>query len=203
MGLIVGNWKRLLGAGVLCWLLVALAPAHAIEDSEQGSYAEMSDLQLTEALKRWSSLASSDRRSLLVEIKRRMEEPQKPQSIAPTADKQVRGFTIHIRMQQSRQFGVKLQAQASDVRTGGVLVIRGEFSASGKQSTDMRSLQMSPPSSNGELQPLPGPGFGRGFTERQAFLRAAYSEGSAEVIDASKLTSASNAAESPTEEVVD
>ena len=186
------KWKRLLGAVFLCWLVIGLLPAHAIEKGEQSRYVEMSDSQLTEVLKSWSSLDSSDRRGLLVEIKRRMESPQKSQSVTTTSHRHVQGITIRIRMQQTRQFGVKLRAQAGDLRTGGVFVIRGEFSSPGNQSNGMRSLQVHAPSLNGERHPLPGPGFGRGFNERQAFLRAAYPDASPNVVRAFKLKRASS-----------
>lgn len=196
------NWKRLLGAGVLCWFVTTFVPAHA-EDREQVSYAEMTDQQLTEALKRWSSLGSSDRRGLLVEIKQRMEQPQQPRSIAPTTNSRLQGFTIRVRMQQTRQFGVKLQSQTNDVRTGGVLVIRGEFSAPGKQSVAMRGAQKPRPFASDEQNPLPGPGFGRGFNERQAFLRAAYSDAPTDVAQAPKFTRLIRVAPTSTEEGVD
>ncbi len=197
MSLTLGIWKRVLGSGALCLFLVVAAPAIATPDLEPVSYAEMSDAQLNEALKGWSALDSANRRGLLVEIKRRMERPQQVQARTPGARTQVPAFTVHIRIQQTRQFGVTAAGQPTDVRTSGMLVIRGGFAPVGKEAAAGAQGAGQPSPQVIRLRPLQGPDFGRGFEQRQAFYRAAEAGQSEAEMATTNLSEASVPAEYP------
>ena len=162
------NPKRVLGSSLLGLLLVVATPALAMQ--APASFQQMSDAELNEALQGWSTLASAKRRELLVEIKQRMERPQQTQAGVLGAKKQIPGITVHIRIQQTRQFGVNAASGSNHVRTGGMLVIRGPFSPK-VENVAGAPMALPPTPQLVGLRRLKGPDFGRGFEQRQAFLQ--------------------------------
>ena len=184
--------------GVLALVLCAAAPLEAAT-----AYDEMSDAQLTEVLQGWGALDSADRRSLLVELRKRMQRAEQSNrtlatatantagSPMPASGSQIQGqnqshklprqarVTIHIRVRQNMRFGAGIDAN-------GVLLVRsGALGAGDPNSATslapqaatnaMRQMLTLMRARMARAEPLPGPGFGDGFERRQDYLKASLS----------------------------
>ena len=184
--------------GLLALVLCAAAPLEAAT-----AYDEMSDAQLTEVLQGWGALDSADRRSLLVELRKRMQRAEQSNrtlatatantagSPMPASGSQIQGqnqshklprqarVTIHIRVRQNMRFGAGIDAN-------GVLLVRsGALGAGGPNSATslapqaatnaMRQMLTLMRARMARAEPLPGPGFGDGFERRQDYLKASLS----------------------------
>ncbi len=175
-------------AGIFALVVCVAQPLQAATDSLQAAtdslqaatdslqaatdYQGMSDAQLTEALQTWGTLESTDRRSLLVELRKRMQRAEQPNRAMSGVGSQARlrpaRITIQIRVRQNMRFG-------AGVGSDGVLVVRsGNISAADMQSaaTATRHLLAQMRARMGRAEPLPGPGFGDGFERRQNYLKA-------------------------------
>ena len=170
------GWNRALGVGLMCALAMAAGSLFAASTmaSDSNSYAELSDAQLTKVLQQWGTLKSSDRRGVLVEVKNRMERSRTRQAQPRPA--QAPRIAIYIRVRQTMRYGAGIQNHVGSLRSGGVVVMRGSMKEAGgarltvtEMLNHMRGLSV-------RTQRLPGPGFGDGFEQRQAFLQASFAQ---------------------------
>ena len=180
--------REALGAGLICALVLLASPTLWASASDEVSYADMKDAELTQALQTWGTLQSSERRELLVELKKRMERSQglETQVSAPQAQAQSRAprITIYIHVRKSMRFGAGIDTgidnHIGNLRPGGVVVMRG--GVSGGVNDGVKTVGDARLAAQEMLQhmrrlianakPLPGPGFGDGFERRQAFMQA-------------------------------
>ena len=196
MALIRTYLRKALGAGLTCALVLLASPTLWASSSDEVSYADMKDAELTQALQTWGTLQSSERRELLVELKKRMERSQglETQVSAPQAQAQSRAprITIYIHVRKSMRFGAGIDTgvdtgvdnHIGNLRPGGVVVMRGGVSGGVNDGVhdSVRTVGDARLAAQEMLQhmrrlianakPLPGPGFGDGFERRQAFMQA-------------------------------
>ncbi len=172
MGLI-RTYKNLhLRASLLCVLLLGAAPSFASSTGAMYAYAEMNDAELTEVLQRWGTLQSSDRRGLLVELKKRMQRSQTLRARVPVASEaHAPRLTVYIRVRQTMRFGAGIDNQVGNLPSGGMVVVRGSVNGIGNPQRSAREILDHMRGLMARAQPLPGPGFGGGFEQRQAFLQ--------------------------------
>lgn len=190
------HWRTALGAVLVCALALMASPSLGASVSAPASassnvlYADMSDAQLTQALQSWGTLESSERRELLVELKKRMERSQEPQARreAPQTVIRTPRTTGYIRVSVRMRFGAGIDSSMhsainkpiASLRSGGVVVMRGGVQAvQGLQAIGDARLSAQRMFEHmrrliANSQPLPGPGFGDGFERRQAYLRASF-----------------------------
>ena len=169
-------------AGLLGLVVCVAQPLHAENDSLQAetdslhaatNYQTFNDRQLTEVLQKWGTLASADRRGLLVELRKRMQRAEysnrAPNSAMPNASNQSRlrpgRITIQIRVRQTMRFGAGIGSE-------GVLVVRSENMSNVSHIKDARHLLAQMRARMARAEPLPGPGFGDGFERRQDYIHA-------------------------------
>ena len=157
--------------------LMALVFCLASPVKAASAYHEMSDAELTEVLQGWGSLASADRRGLLVELRKRMQRSEPSDRALVTRSSRNHDMlrpariTIHVRVRQNMRFG-------AGVGSRGVFVVRsGNLSAGDAQvaANAARQLLAQMRSRMANAEPLLGPGFGDGFERRQDFLKASVS----------------------------
>ena len=180
----------------MCALVLLASPPLWASASDGVSYAEMKDAELTQALQSWGTLQSSERRELLVELKKRMERSQglQTQASAPQAQARVPRITIYIHVRKSMRFGAgidtgidtridtnidtnidtSVDGQIGNLRSGGVVVVRGGVKGVGDARLAAQEMLERMRRLIANSEPLPGPGFGDGFERRQAFLQASF-----------------------------
>ena len=160
----------------MCALVLLVGPALGASVSDGASYADMNDAELTEALQSWGTLQSSDRRELLVELKKRMERSKGLPAQASARQTQARAprITIYIHVRKNMRFGAGIENQVSNRRSSGVVVMRGGTSGVDDVRLAAREILAHMRGLIANSEPLPGPGFGDGFERRQAYLRASF-----------------------------
>ena len=169
------------------------APAHASAPNNT-NYDTMSDAALTEVLQEWGTLASADRRGLLVELKKRMQRPdnQSRQLVTTrSSENSLRParITIRIRVRQNMRYGAGIGNQPTGmfvVRSGARNSGIGEPAAAPTGPAAgihaMRHLLAQMRARMARAEPLPGPGFGDGFERRQDYLQASVSGSSGDEV---------------------
>lgn len=175
-------------------IMLLVSPPLFASASDGVSYADMKDAELTQTLTSWGTLHSSERRELLVELKKRMERSQELQ--AQTSARQTRAprITIRIHVRKTMRFGAGVTGQVGHLRSGGLVVMRGGMNGTGDAPMGARAALEHMRRLIANSEPLPGPGFGDGYERRQAYLRASFDGEFNQTSDVNKLLRASASA---------
>lgn len=106
-----------------------------------------------------------------------MERSRMRSAQAQRLHSQAPRITIYIHVRKSMRFGAGIQNQVGNLRSGGMVVMRGTV----KDANELRGVRLTASEMLDHMrglvarsQPLPGPGFGDGFEQRQAFLQASF-----------------------------